>query len=664
MVSSKQAPSLGLVLFLFVILLGVGGCSNASFPVEQVPAGSIPDVTLPQPQQADSESHLGSIPFPRYVERDSSALSIKTVAGSDFESALQSRNVVPGNPGDPLEFLPATGGDGIAYAIYHLRKSEWNSYTLVTSTWGGTPAQWENLWIGATDWNFGGWKWFDGKSLGKIGALDRLFDSEGDIYIAVVLLGDEPATLDLIELTQGYAGPTPILHTSPTKGMGSVTVTFDGSDSYSTQGKIVKYLWNFRDGTPLLDSTSPVMHRIYSNAGYYQIRLTVEDEEGNRYGVDSDIIVVTAPNTAFLAMSGNRNNLWASGPIDIEGNPGLLVIEENVNAEEGEPEAFLKFTRALDPTGIEWTEPVLIADLSNFSVEDITDEALTIIDGNPAVVFHNGSNILYARASDPLGLSWGEPLVIGVGLNARLKVVNSTPAILYSKINSGLKICFASDSTGTTWEAPIAISPPVFLTYSTSLVFIDGVPAVSWCEGSYYRNSAVYFAKATDSTGLNWNTPVLAYSVDDPLNQDITAYLMVINSRPAFGLHIKDYPVPDKALYMVADDSDGLDWGLPTLIDDQIELQPTVFRGGFDPFGVEKVAVIFREFTLLVTADGTGHLDWDNLKHINTYGIAEYQPVRTTPDFLQTGRFWYKKQEKTSWNDYYMSAIFKTLILD
>ncbi len=55
-------------------------------------------------------------------------------------------------------------------------------------------------------------------------------------------------------------------------------VTLDGTYSRSEGGKVVKYAWDFGDGTI---ATGPVVTHVYAKAWTYSVKLTVTDEGGN-----------------------------------------------------------------------------------------------------------------------------------------------------------------------------------------------------------------------------------------------------------------------------------------------------------------------------------------------------------------------------------------------
>jgi len=84
----------------------------------------------------------------------------------------------------------------------------------------------------------------------------------------------------------------------PYCGYLNVPITFDGSDSYDTDGNIISWSWNFGDGhTGSGEATS----HTYSNIGTYIVTLTVHDDYG-AYDTDTTTATVTpAPPVAVIA---------------------------------------------------------------------------------------------------------------------------------------------------------------------------------------------------------------------------------------------------------------------------------------------------------------------------------------------------------------------------
>jgi len=55
------------------------------------------------------------------------------------------------------------------------------------------------------------------------------------------------------------------------------TITFNGADSYDTDGRIVSYSWDFGDGSTATGATAS---HAYAQAGSYAVSLTVTDDDG------------------------------------------------------------------------------------------------------------------------------------------------------------------------------------------------------------------------------------------------------------------------------------------------------------------------------------------------------------------------------------------------
>ncbi|WP_457611676.1 PIP-CTERM sorting domain-containing protein, partial [Methanocaldococcus sp.] len=63
------------------------------------------------------------------------------------------------------------------------------------------------------------------------------------------------------------------------KVLNNLTVIFNASSSYSPNGNIVKYIWNFGDNSSLT-SNNPIVEHKYNKPGIYLVTLTVVDNKG------------------------------------------------------------------------------------------------------------------------------------------------------------------------------------------------------------------------------------------------------------------------------------------------------------------------------------------------------------------------------------------------
>ncbi len=73
-------------------------------------------------------------------------------------------------------------------------------------------------------------------------------------------------------------GPTAIFTASP-EGAGNPAAFNATSSSDSDGGTVVRFDWDFGDGTTLPDG-GPTPTHVYANAGNYEVALTVTDDEG------------------------------------------------------------------------------------------------------------------------------------------------------------------------------------------------------------------------------------------------------------------------------------------------------------------------------------------------------------------------------------------------
>jgi hypothetical protein len=64
---------------------------------------------------------------------------------------------------------------------------------------------------------------------------------------------------------------------SPKTGLYPLKIHFDASDSYDSDGEIVKYRWNFSDGS---GASGKITDHTFSKKGIFNIRLVVTDNEG------------------------------------------------------------------------------------------------------------------------------------------------------------------------------------------------------------------------------------------------------------------------------------------------------------------------------------------------------------------------------------------------
>jgi len=125
-------------------------------------------------------------------------------------------------------------------------------------------------------------------------------------------IGDTPYSIDgdkdnypLMEPWENYFVVTPVPNQppianftySPEKPVVNQSVTFDASSSYDPDGNITSYEWDFGDGN-ITNTTHEILNHSYSEAGSYEVTLTVTDDKGATNST-TKIITVYSPTAIF-----------------------------------------------------------------------------------------------------------------------------------------------------------------------------------------------------------------------------------------------------------------------------------------------------------------------------------------------------------------------------
>ncbi|MEM2900157.1 MAG: PKD domain-containing protein, partial [Thermoplasmata archaeon] len=87
--------------------------------------------------------------------------------------------------------------------------------------------------------------------------------------------------------------PQAVLTVSPTQGIVGQVITFNGSDSYDPDGSVVRYEFQFGDGSTYGPTTESVVTHSYQNAGVYYANLTVWDNKMNKSEPAQKVVTIT-----------------------------------------------------------------------------------------------------------------------------------------------------------------------------------------------------------------------------------------------------------------------------------------------------------------------------------------------------------------------------------
>jgi PKD repeat protein len=142
--------------------------------------------------------------------------------------------------------------------------------------------------ITSYQWNFG-----DGATAsGKLAS--HAFARQQTYLVTLTITNDVGLTASTTQSVQVGAGvvPKPAFISSPTSPAPGTAVNFDATTSNAGAGhSIVRFVWNWGDGTAATDSSSPVASHTYAAAGTYVVSLTVADEAGQTASVTGQVTV-------------------------------------------------------------------------------------------------------------------------------------------------------------------------------------------------------------------------------------------------------------------------------------------------------------------------------------------------------------------------------------
>jgi len=131
----------------------------------------------------------------------------------------------------------------------------------------------------------------DGERIGDGPSINHAFATTGQHTVKLVVKDNVGLTGTASKTVAVYSNePVVDFHFSPDHSKAGQSITFDGSNSFDPDGKIVDYKWDFGDGAY---ADEPVVKHAYSKAGDYPVTLTVIDNEGNQKSTTRLISVIT-----------------------------------------------------------------------------------------------------------------------------------------------------------------------------------------------------------------------------------------------------------------------------------------------------------------------------------------------------------------------------------
>ena len=145
------------------------------------------------------------------------------------------------------------------------------------------------------------WDFKDG-STGSGQTITHTFSSIGNYDVELTVTDNEGAT-DSTTKTITVTEPTnqsPIASftASPTSGVVPLEVSFNASNTSDSDGSIINYQWDFKDGNT---GNGKIVNHTFSSIGSYNVKLTVTDNEGATDSTTKTITVTEPPNQSPIA---------------------------------------------------------------------------------------------------------------------------------------------------------------------------------------------------------------------------------------------------------------------------------------------------------------------------------------------------------------------------
>jgi PKD repeat protein len=145
------------------------------------------------------------------------------------------------------------------------------------------------------------WDFKDG-STGTGQTINHTFSSTGSYNVGLIVTDNEGATgstTKTITVTEtSNQSPTANFTANPTSGVAPLKVFFNASNSSDSDGTIVSYAWNFKDGNT---GNGETVSHTFSSTGSYNVELTVTDDKGVLDSTTKTITVIETSNQSPVA---------------------------------------------------------------------------------------------------------------------------------------------------------------------------------------------------------------------------------------------------------------------------------------------------------------------------------------------------------------------------
>lgn len=238
---------------------------------------------------------------------------------------------------------------------------------------------------------------------------------------------------------------------------------------------------------------------------------------------------------------GTGQRRYAGAPVSMKlfnNIPSIAFAEEENAGSNTTGDEYPAFYQATDSTGSSWGSSTVIDDKVDLGTRSIG--LVELSNGLPAVFYIDVDGVdtlFYSQAWNTSGTNWKSREIVYTGGGSfgdlQAAIVNDRPAVAFIDYGSTDYLYFirASNSTGSSYGSPVAITSTTDVLDNVSFAIVNGLPAVSYFDAT---NDDLYFAIASNVNGSAWSTPVVVHAASSAAN--LYPALAEVNGRPAIAI--------------------------------------------------------------------------------------------------------------------------------
>jgi len=164
--------------------------------------------------------------------------------------------------------------------------------------------------------------------LDAIASLNSDSDPTGSSNLAEILANTQPGWSAGSTPPAGVTGDLDPVPNNPPRadaggpynGFVGIALQFDASGSSDSDGSIVRYDWDFDDGTPVDEDAGATPSHTYVTAGDFTVELTVHDDDGATDTATATVSIADVPNQPPTADTGGPYNGFVGVALQFDGS--------------------------------------------------------------------------------------------------------------------------------------------------------------------------------------------------------------------------------------------------------------------------------------------------------------------------------------------------------